>query len=200
MKTTLKFLIAALLVVSTACTPDDFEVAFANRAPSAAVECVDYPKPEDHVWGDSTAALQAWRADTCRAGWTQEDTEKWVPFVENVVIGESGGCWNLRRGAKIGNPVGCVLAVDKWGNPRQGKGSDSGYGQVISIHYKLSKTNKAAGWLCVSDGLCSADDIIATPASSIRALRRMIERSGSQPWCYNAAARRYHNCRLAPSA
>ena len=135
-------------------------------------------------------ALEAFRAVTKDRGWSEADTERWVPFITDVMAGESGFCPNVRRGARMSG-VGCELAV-KRGKVQQGKGSDSGFGQLIRLHYK------PGAWLCVQEGLCSAEAIIATPYDSMTALVALVERSGGQPWCYNAWARRYHKCSLVP--
>ena len=182
----------AVLALSACDSSDISKIEQIIPAQEATVEhCVAMPTPEEHTWGDPVAPIQAWRAVTCQRGWTTEDTEKWIPFVTDVIMKESGGCWNLRRGAIVGIWEGCQLS-------KQGKYSDSGYGQLISLHYKLNPKNSAAGWLCKQEGLCSSDQIIATPESSMTALVAMVERSGKLPWCYDARARRYHNCSLAP--
>lgn len=147
------------------------------------LQCLPEAASEAHAYGDFTAPAQEFRAVTCERGWDPGTTEAWIPFIEDVIMKESGGCWNIRRGGRVGEPQGCVLS-------RQGRHSDSGYGQVIGIHWR--------GWLCAQEGLCSADDVVATPHSSMTALVALVERSGSHGWCWNAWARRFHRCGLAP--
>lgn len=129
-------------------------------------------------------AEEAFRIVTQERGWVQEDIDKWVPFASAVMKRESGYCYNVRRGARMTGD-GCELA-------RQGSGSDSGFGQLISIHYKPGR------WLCEQEGLCSADDIVSTPYASMTAFVALIERGGAQPWCYTAKLRRSSVCNLAP--
>lgn len=127
---------------------------------------------------------EAFRLVAADRGWTQENIDKWVPFASAVMKRESGYCYNVRRGAQMtGNA--CEMSA-------QGRGSDSGFGQLISLHYKPGR------WLCTQEGLCSADDIVATPFASMTALVALIERSGAQPWCYTKQLRRGSVCRIAP--
>lgn len=94
---------------------------------------------------------------------------------------ESAGCYNLRRGATFAthDGAGCAIA-------RQGRFSDSGYGQVLMSVHKV--------WLCPQEGLCSPDDVIATPTSSMTAFLALIERAGRQGWCWTAKLRRGAIC------
>jgi hypothetical protein len=169
------------------------DVPYRNGRLSIAVDgtvtetaCPDPAPPEAHYWYDLTAARQTYRAVTCARGWTPDRTAAWEQFVvDDVIQGESGGCWNIRRGGRIamGEP-GCPII-------RQGRHSDTGYGQVIALHYRANG-NHGSGWLCAQEGLCSADDIIATPSASMTALVALVERSGKQPWCFSARVRRLH--------
>lgn len=144
-----------------------------------------------------------WIAADC--GWSQESIDEWIPFlVYDVIARESGGCWNLRRGAKLANGgLNCEIAWKKQKNGvwvyQQGPHSDAGFGQLISIHYRPNPKNPSAGWLCLEDGLCSADDIISSPYTSGQAVVRLVGRSGEQGWCYNATAIKWHpGCKTAP--
>lgn len=119
------------------------------------------------------------------AVWNETAINSWKTAVIDIMMGESGFCPNVLRGARIANPQGCVLS-------RQGRYEDSGFGQLIGLNYRISKTNPAAGWLCRQEGLCSKWAIIASPWNSMTALVALIERSGTHPWCYNSWARRYH--------
>lgn len=133
-------------------------------------------------------AEQALRIVAEERGWSQADIEAWVPFlVYDVIAKESGGCYNVRGGAKMAEPgVSCVIR-------RQGKGGDSGFGQVIGMHYR--------GWMCEQERLCSSADITLNAWNSMTALLALVERSGKQGWCWNAWARSFHSgCKHAPGA
>lgn len=74
---------------------------------------------------------------------------------------------------------------------RQGRKEDAGFGQLIRIHYQIGRPG--TGWLCVQEGLCSKQDIIAAPVGvDDRLLVALIERSGTSGWCYDDGARRLH--------
>lgn len=136
-------------------------------------------------WGDPKPAMEAFRLVALNRGWTEKQIKSWEIAIANIMMGESGFCPNVLRGAVMANPKGCVLK-------RQGRHSDAGFGQLIGIHYKLSTRNPAAGFLCREEGMCSKWQIIASPYNSMLALVALIERSGTGPWCYNNFARRYH--------
>lgn len=123
----------------------------------------------------STVALE------CR-GWSQEMVNAWAPGLRAVMLRESAGCYNLRRGASFANHDGAGCAIG-----RQGHGSDSGYGQVLMSVHK--------SWLCPQEGLCRPDDVIASPASSATAFLALVERSGRQGWCWTAKLQRGAVCR-----
>jgi hypothetical protein len=133
--------------------------------------------------GYAKPAMQAFRLVAEQRGWTPKQIKSWEIAIENIMMGESGFCPNMLRGAIIKNPQGCVLA-------RQGTHSDSGFGQLISIHYR--HTTPGTGWLCAQEKLCSKWEIIASPWNSMTSLVALIERSGVSGWCYNARARRIH--------
>jgi hypothetical protein len=134
---------------------------------------------------DPVPAMAAYRIVARHRGWTPSQIKSWETAIANIMMGESGFCPNVLRGAVLANPKGCVLK-------RQGRYSDAGFGQLIGIHYRLSKKNPGAGWLCREEGLCSKWQIINSPYQSMTALLALIERSGTKGWCYNRAARRYH--------
>lgn len=141
-----------------------------------------------YSWGNADPALQAYRIVAKERGWTDAAIAAWEPMISDIMRGETGYCWNVRRGARLGNQGKDCLIV------RQGRGSDSGFGQVIKkYHYGPGK------YLCVEEGLCSADDIVASPWNSMTSLLAAVERNGKQPWCYSASARRLHKtCKFAP--
>lgn len=129
---------------------------------------------------------QAYRIVAAERGWTQGDIDAWAGFlVYDVIAKESGGCYNVRGGARMAEPgVSCVIA-------RQGRKQDSGFGQLVAVHYR--------GWLCEQEQLCSAHDITLNAWNSMTALLALVERAGKQGWCYNAWARSYHpGCASAP--
>lgn len=182
----LLLILLPIMLLFSACQPDDLNIltSQADTPSVSAPEARDYVNGLTYTYGVSAPALEAFRAVTADRGWAVSETEKWVPFVENVILGESGGCPNVRRGARVSGD--CVVT-------RQGTGSDSGFGQVISLHYRYPK-----GWLCKQEGLCSSAQIIGTPYDSMTALVALVERSGGQPWCFSSWARRYHKCSLVP--
>jgi hypothetical protein len=135
---------------------------------------------KQYNYGDPVPALEAFRIVTAQRGWTPEQIASWERAITNIMMGESGFCPNVLRGVRIGNPQGCVIS-------RQGRYGDAGFGQLIGLHYRYPN-----GWLCKQEKLCSKWDIIATPYNSMTALVALIERSGTQGWCFNAWARRYH--------
>lgn len=138
-----------------------------------------------YSYGNAAPAAQAFRAVATARHWTPASIRLWEPFVLGVARRESGFCYNVRRGVVLANPTGCVIK-------RQGTHSDSGFGQLISIHYK------PGAWLCTQEHLCSAEAIISTPWNSMTALVALVERSGRQPWCYTASLRAKSLCRSAP--
>lgn len=140
--------------------------------------------PYSHNYAEP--ALEAFRLVAAYRGHDEAWIKAWTPFVNDILLLESGYCWNVKRGVVMANG-GKNCAIKK-----QGKHSDSGFGQLIRLHYK------PGAWLCTQEGLCSSDAIVANPWNSMTAVVALVERSGSQPWCFSAWARRYHNCNLAP--
>lgn len=136
-----------------------------------------------YTYGDPGPAMEAFRSVARCRGWSQAQVDSWATAVEDVMRFESGFCYNILGGARLRSDVGCVLG-------RQGTRGDAGFGQLISIHYR--HTGGETGWLCAQEALCSKHDIIATPWHSMTALLALIERSGTQGWCYSASARRLH--------
>lgn len=158
---------------------------------TAPLVCPEPAAPEAHMRMDGTAAMQSFRSVTCYRGWDPALTAAWEPFVYDVVIKESNGCFNVRRA-----PI--FAAGTGWGDScvdtlvRNRTTEDAGYGQVTY-----------AGWgprgvVCQRTGLCSAEQIIASPWNSMLAVVVLIEANGRFPWCYSASARAFHRCGLAP--
>lgn len=142
-----------------------------------------YVNSIQYEWLNPWPALKAYRIVATDRGWTPAQIKSWETAIINIMMGESGFCPNTLRGAIIKTNKGCVLK-------RQGRYEDAGFGQMIGIHYRI--TRPGTGWLCKEEGLCSKWAIISSPWASMTSLVALIERSGTAGWCYNAAARRYH--------
>lgn len=131
-------------------------------------------------------AKEAWFIVTKANGWSPEKQAAWWPFSRDVLLGESGFCPNRLRGDVMPFPnEGCVQT-------RQGQYEDAGFAQLISVHYGPGM------WLCVEHGICSKWTIISEPWISMEVFIWLLDREGSQPWCFADWARRYHRCDLAP--
>jgi hypothetical protein len=139
----------------------------------------------DFGYGNSEPAMALYRETAAGVGWDTARVAAWAPFVEAVVERESGFCPNLRRGARVQGEGTCELR-------RQGRGSDSGFFQLISIHYR------PGAWLCEDHGICSSEQITSDPVVSMRVGLLLIDRAGRQPWCYTRSLRNGRVCRLAP--
>jgi hypothetical protein len=142
-----------------------------------------------YSYGDLAPVDQAYDLMTQERGWSPESAAAYKNFiVYDVIAKESGGCYNVRGGVKFANGgVGCQIA-------RQGRGSDSGFGQLVSVHYRYPN-----GWLCQQEGMCSSEAITSTAYNSMTALLALVERSGKAGWCYSKWARSYHRgCATAP--
>jgi hypothetical protein len=186
-KTIFGALCVALTLVATTVDQPVAHAEHPDVSLAMGANIVDVVNDLPYSYRDMTPVLWAYRAVTEERGWAQEDIDAFENFVVNdVIYGESGGCPNVRGGA-IMKGDGCEVK-------RQGRKSDSGFGQVIRIHYRYPN-----GWLCKQESLCSADDITSNAWNSMTALVALIERDGKRPWCYSAAARRYHRgCATAP--
>lgn len=128
-------------------------------------------------------AMEAFRVVATAHGWTPEAIERWAPFVYDVMIKESGFCWNVLRGPVLKDALGCTLT-------KQGFGDDAGFGQVTYDGWG------PRGAACLDYGLCSKWEVIASPWNSMTAMLALMEDSGRFPWCWDAGARAYHNCAL----
>lgn len=176
----------ALTLTMSACMP----IQVPDLYPSQAA--VRHPEVRSMVEGltyrldDPTPATSAYRAVAEARGWSQTTIDRWQPFLIAVMRRESHFCPNVRRGARIARVEGCVLA-------RQGRGTDSGFGQVISLHYRQG------AWLCNQEGLCSAEAIVGSPWNSMTAFLALVERAGRQGWCYTPRLKRGEVCQLAPA-
>ena len=134
-------------------------------------------------WGDPDPAMATFRTVAKYRGWSAQQIQSWEVAVYDIMKGESGFCPNMLGGARIAKTQGCIIA-------RQGRRSDAGFGQLISIHYRY--TRPGTGWLCKQEGLCSKWQIVGSPWNSMTALLALIERSGTHGWCYSRSARAHH--------
>ncbi len=186
--------LVAFATITTSCTPHDLaewqQVTGIDLSPeheqqildcSTAKAEADALAPEhDYLDLDTPMRVYELIARGCRR-WTEQDIANWAPGVRAVMNRESAGCYNLRRGASFADHTGAGCAIG-----RQGPYTDSGYGQVLmSVHRK---------WLCAQEGLCTPEDVIATPSSSMTAFLALIERAGRQGWCWTAKLRRGAIC------
>ncbi len=132
-------------------------------------------------------AKEAWFIVTAEIGWSPQRQDLWWPFARRVMLGESGFCPNRLRGDVMPYPnSGCIQT-------RQGGHTDAGFGQVTPVHYG------PGNWLCVDHGICDKWTIISEPWISMLSFVLLLDRSGSDPWCWSDAIIRYHNCNgLAP--
>lgn len=147
---------------ATAAVPAERETTETTR-PFTPIDAVNLAT---YTYLDMAPVEFAFRMVAADRGWAQTSIDNWTPFVLNIVAGESGGCWNVRRGAKILEPVGCVI--------RQGGHTDAGFGQVTPVLYGITCPH----------GLCSPGDIVASPWSSMLAMVLVIEAQGSAPWIF----------------
>lgn len=182
--------IAFITVALTACDPEET----ATKIAAAIVpthECEEPAAPEAHHIMEVEPVRQTFASVACKRGWEPERIRAWWPFIQDVVMKESMGCFNLRRAPVFVRGTG-------WGDScvdnlvRNRNTEDSGYGQVTRSGWG------PRGVVCRQAGLCSPAQIIESPYNSMTALLVFVENNGKQPWCYSARARRFHNCSLAP--
>lgn len=178
------------LVALTGCLPSPAEMIYDPGTPSVArpatvADQVNALAPGHNYADLDSGAVPVYRLVAAERGWSPETIATWEPFLRKVMMRESGGCWNVRNGVRlVGDGAGCAIA-------RQGKRTDSGYGQVLmQVH---------ASWLCPQEGLCTPADVVASPYASMTAFLALVERGGRQPWCYTAKLRRGEACRTAPT-
>lgn len=186
--------LVAFATTATACTPTELNewqqrtgIDLSADHEQQILECsaakaeADTLAPEhDYLDLDTPMRVYELIARGCRR-WSDADIANWAPGVRAVMNRESAGCYNLRRGATFADHTGAGCAIG-----RQGPYTDSGYGQVLmGVHRK---------WLCAQEGLCTPEDVIATPSSSMTAFLALIERAGRQGWCFTAKLRRGAIC------
>lgn len=178
----MKLLILFLtLVISSGTVAERGEQFQATPVPSA----LQIVNGATYNYGDSVPAMEAFRHVANDHGWTYELIELWSIFIDDVLRGESGYCPNLFRGATLASAQGCIIQT-------QGRYEDAGFGQLIGVHYNPGM------WLCEEHGICSRHAVIRDPWTSMESLVWLVEREGSQPWCFSDWARRYHKCWAAP--
>lgn len=141
--------------------------------------------PYEHF--NPAPAMEAFRIVAGVRGWSAEKIAAWSPFAEDVMRIESAFCWNRLRGDEMVPYSMCVQV-------RQGPHTDAGFGQVTPIAGYRSDL-----WMCQDHGICSKWEIIQDPWHSMYSMVLLMERDGKFPWCYDARARRLHDCGLAPS-
>lgn len=148
----------------------------------AAVNAISYE------WMNLEPARAAYRITAGCMGWPADITHAWEAFiVDDVIRHESGGCPNLRGGARVIIWRNCIV------DP-QGTREDSGFGQLIGVWWRGPGTP-----VCDRLALCTSNDVIVSAWNSMRALLVAVEHDGSRPWCYDAAARRLHDaCAWTP--
>ncbi len=186
--------LVAFATIATSCTPHDLaewqQVTGIDLSPEHEQQIIDCSTAKaeadalapEHDYLDLDTPMRVYEliARGCRR-WSEQDIANWAPGVRAVMNRESAGCYNLRRGASFADHTGAGCAIG-----RQGPYTDSGYGQVLmSVHRK---------WLCAQEGLCTPEDVIATPSSSMTAFLALIERAGRQGWCWTAKLRRGAIC------
>lgn len=183
-----KTLLSAALgiILLSGCTPDTWETLLTKWPSTTTSNARQTVNGATYSAGVAAPATEAYRAVARARGWSLSSIQQWEPFVMAVVRRESNFCPNLRRGAVLKSAVGCVIA-------KQGYGSDSGFGQVISIHYATQR-----GAVCREAGLCSSESITGSAWNSMTALLVLVENSGSGPWCYTDTLRAGSVCRKAP--
>jgi hypothetical protein len=164
----------------TGCISDSYLLDSYTAGPKATLSsrsaAITHVNTLTYNHGDAKPAMEAYRVRTQQRGWTARETKSWETAIANIMMGESGFCPNLLRGATLKSAKGCVIR-------NQGPNSDAGFGQIV-LRY--------SPWLCAQEKLCSKWDIIHNPWNSMTALIALIEKNGTFPWCYNSWARSYH--------
>ena len=145
------------------------------------------------AYGNTFAAHAVYVDVATTRGWAPEVIEANWPLVEAILARETGGsfCPNLRGGDQVDSQC----RVTRSGSA-SGHYSDSGWFQVNGVHWDVRR----GGWLCRQEGYCSADDIIATPQTSMDAGLALLERGGKGPWCFSTRSRRSALCRMTYTA
>ena len=157
-----------------------------------------------YVAYDPNPTYACFIAITSERGWMPQTQDAWDDFLiwefSGVIQGESSHCWNMRFGDRISAGEPCTAKRGP------GTGEDSGFGQATCVLYGpvgSRCTDYRGGVLCLKHGYCSGASIVASPYDSMLAsVVLLVEmgrpNGGSDPWCYDADARRYHQCWEAP--
>lgn len=155
---------------------------FENQA--APFDCATYVNGLDYGWHDMGPAMEAYRVGALCRGWPQESIDRFAPFAYDVIVKESGGCWNTK-----GGDLYVEGTCDQY--TRHGTAEDSGFGQATYSLYGPT------GVTCKVLGLCSQAAIIASPwASILGSVIVPLEDSGRFGWCDYEGAPDYHDCSL----
>lgn len=155
-------------------------------------DCERYVDALAYEYHNLAPVHDAYRVTAQCLGWPLEVVDRWETFiVDDVIDGESGGCWNLRGGTDLSTtPVGRPCSAIKVDGTRE----DSGFAQLIGLWWRGPGTP-----VCDRLGLCSSGAVVASPWNSMRAALVAVEHDGRHPWCFNARARSLHRmCATVP--
>jgi hypothetical protein len=148
---------------------------------------------QPYFYGDLSAADTAYTLVATHMDWHPEDIEYLRPYiVGDIIAKESGGCPYV-RGGTLYNAIG-----DSCDEPvRWGRRNDTGFGQVTAVLYRGKDSV-----VCKHAGLCSWQQILETPWTSMVATLTTFQHLGKGPWCYDKRARNYHSltCKGVPSS
>jgi hypothetical protein len=141
----------------------------------------------EYFWGYPIPGMEAYRIVAASRGWSDDDIARWDDFFFQVMSRESAFCWNARawsHGTWMG--MSCTHGFDpNTGRyAHQGNRDDVGFGQITNI------LRTPAGGLCRDEGICSIQQTIATPWSSMTAFVKVVEDGGKQAWCYQGSTHR----------
>lgn len=132
-----------------------------------------------YAWMTHPPAVEAYRIVAACLGWDTYTIDRWQAGITLDLIPKESGYCPLNSGGSIVNAACEVVS--------RGHGSDTGFGQLISLWYD------GDGYLCVNFGYCGQWSILQSPWHSMRALLLAVMYDGKGPWCFNAWARDYHH-------
>ena len=157
----------------------ELTVVPAPPSPHALVNNTEY------FWGDHEPALFAYRTVAAYRGWSEIKIVAWEDFMFQIMYRESAFCWNSRAWSHdtyTGMP--CNERNSRGEIRHQGRRDDVGFGQITNI------LRTPTSPLCVEENICSIEQTIATPWSSMTAFVRVIEDGGKGAWCYPGSSHR----------
>lgn len=169
---------AAIVAVSSlsACIP---QVSIPTVAPAStgSFDPISYVNELPYSYRQMEPVMAAFSVVANDRGWSQDEIRSWYLAVWDIALKEAQGCWNVRYGAKFAHHDGrgCVLR-------RSGRGA-AGFGQITSVIMHVP---------CERAGICTGDQVVASPWNSMSALIALIEDQGVRPWCYSRFARSFH--------